>query len=446
MTRAIPPDFEFFMAPSLCFIIPLLALLLSPSVLAALPGVTDFNATPEQIPDTQLSTLLDAHIESADVVALGETVHGSAGFLRIQARLVRYLVPKHGFRLIVWENPTLRSVELARWLASCTNAKTSAPIEVLYMPTSADRPLFDWMCDYNRSHPNDPIVFRGMDIWDRPWEHHARIQSLGARLGIGAALLATVAKECPAVRESSWPEIEALYGSPQPDGTLFPEARFERCRSALTTLLNTARSSGLAKKKTKDPASDDAFELAISASTILGWLGFYQHNWTDDILSWNARDEAQGRNLMLLMEKHAAARAIVSAHTSHVSHNRSRADWWGFGDIKSGIYFFSRMTRRIVFNIAFTAYEASGTQGHWALPTASNSLDKTLHDAGHTFAFFASNAAFLAKHPRWWIQNQNAGSHENGVELVPADHFDAFFVFARSHVDKALPARPMWQP
>ena len=434
------------MATSLCFIIHLLALLLSAPAIAALPGVTDFGTTPEQIPDERLSSLVDAPIKSADVVALGETVHGSADFLRIQARLIRYLVARHGFRLIVWENPTLRSVELTRWLASCTKTKTPAPTDVLYMPTAADRPLFDWMCDHNRSHPNDPIVFRGMDVWDRPWEHYARIEELGPRVGVAAALLATVAKDCPAVRESSWPEIEALFGRLQPDGKLFPEARFETCRSALTTLLNTARSAGLAKKKTQEPGSDDAFELAISASTILGWLGFYQYNWADDILSWNARDEAQGRNLMLVMEKHGAARAIVSAHTSHVSHNRSRADWWGFGDIKSGIYFFSGMTGKKVFNIAFTAYEASGTQGHWALPTAGNSLDKTLHDAGHTFAFFASNAAFLSKHRRWWIQNQNAGTHENGVELVPADHFDAFIFFARSHVDRALPARPMWQP
>jgi erythromycin esterase-like protein len=212
-------------------------------------------------------------------------------------------------------------------------------------------------------------------------------------------------------------------------------------------VLDSARRSGLERKKKKDPAAGDAFELAISASTLLGWLGFYNYNLSDDILSWNARDLAQGRNLMLVMEQQDAGRAIVTAHTSHVSHNRSRADWWGFGDIKSGIHFFTQITRKKVFNIAFTAYDASGTQGHWSAPTAGNSLDRKLHDAGHTFAFFASNAAFLSEHPRWWIQNQNyPGPYESGVELVPKDHFDAFIFFDRSHLDKALPARPMWEP
>ena len=149
---------------------------------------------------------------------------------------------------------------------------------------------------------------------------------------------------------------------------------------------------------------------------------------------------------MLVMEKHDAARSILAAHTSHVSHNRSQADWWGFGDIKSGVYFFTQMTRRKVFNIAFTAYEASGPQGVWSLPKAANSLDRKLYESGHAFSFLLSNAPFLAEHPRWWIQNQNhPGPYESGVELVLRDHFDAFVFFARSHVDKVLPARPMWQ-
>jgi erythromycin esterase-like protein len=265
-------------------------------------------------------------------------------------------------------------------------------------------------------------------------------------VGVDAARLVAIEKSCPAHAASSWPEIDAVLGNLQSDGTVFPETAYDACRSALTAVLDAARRSGLERQKKKAAGADDAFELALSASTILGWLGFYHYNWADDVLSWNARDRAQGTNLMLLMEKHDARRAIVSAHTSHASHNRSRADWWGFGDIKSGIHFFTAMTRRKVFNIAFTGFDASGPQGHWSAPTAANSVDRKLHDAGHAFAFFASNAGFLAEHARWWIQNQNyPGPYQSGVELVLPDHFDAFFFIDRSHLDKALPARPMWQ-
>jgi erythromycin esterase-like protein len=427
-----------------CFILALL--LLSPSAWAALPGVTEFETPPEKIADAELAPLLDKRIAAADVVALGETVHASSGLLKIQARLVRYLVEKHGLRLIVWENPPLRSLELARWVSSCVASKTAPPIDVLYLPTPSDLPLWEWICDFNRANPKDAIVFRGMDVWDRPWEHYERLQALAASTGIDRSVLGGIEKSCPAYRSTSWGDIELVLAQVQADRQFLPQADYEKCRAALRRIFESARQAALRSQKNRDPTAEDAFELAISASTLLGWLGFYNYNWSDDILSWNARDEAQGRNILLIMEKHRATRAIVAAHTSHVSHNRSRADWWGFGDIKSGIHFFSAMTQKKVFNIAFTAYEASGAQGQWLLPAAANSLDKKLHDAGHLFAFFPADAAFLSEHPRWWIQNQNAGSHENGVELVPRDHFDAFFFLDRSHLDRALPARPMWEP
>jgi erythromycin esterase-like protein len=424
-----------------------IAFFLSASVFGALPGVTEFKTSPETITDTELAVLLRAHVASADVIAIGETVHGSSAFLRIQARLIRYLVENHGLRLIVWENPALRSLEFALWVASCAKAKTPAPIAVLYMPTAADLGLWNWVCDFNLAHPGDPVVFRGMDVWDRPWEHYSRIRALSARVGVDPSLLKNIEALCPAHQASSWPEIESVFGQLQQDGKFRPEADYEKCRAHLSTLLDTARQSGLEKKQKNEPGSDDAFELAISASTMLGWLGFYHYERSDDILSWNERDRAQGRNLMLVMAKHGATRAILSAHTSHVSHNRSRADWWGYGDLKSGVYFFAELARKKVFNIALTAYEAGGTQGDWSLPAAGNSLDKKLHDAGHKFSFFTSNAVFLSEHSKWWMQNQNfPGPYESGVEITPRDHFDAFIFFDRSLLDKALPQRPMWQP
>ena len=418
----------------------------SASVCAALPGVTEFRRTPEEIADAELSALLRSRVAAADVIAIGETVHGSSAFLRIQQRLIRYLVVNHGLRLIVWENPALRSLELSRWVSSCGTARTPVPIDVLYMPTASDLPLWDWVCDYNRSHPTDPIVFRGMDVWDRPWEHYAQIDSLSMRVGIEVPLVNGVRTSCPGYRSSSWAEIDMVHADLQRNGQFLPAGEYEKCRAALTAILNASRRMGGEKRKTNDPGSDEAFELAISASTMLGWLGFYNYNWSDDILSWNERDLAQGRNLMLLMEKHGHTRAILSAHSSHVSHNRSKANWWGYGDLKSGVYFFSAMTQKKVFNIALTAYHATGTQGDWLLPRASNSLDKKLHDSGHAFSFFFSDAAFLSAYPRWWMQNGNAENFENGVELIAGDHFDAFVFFDRSPLDKALPQRPMWQP
>jgi len=426
-----------------------LAIFILPGPVAAagttLPGVTELRMPPEAVTDSELTRLLGTALASADVIAIGETVHGSAGMLRVQDRLIRHLVTKHGVRLVVWENPTLRSLELADWVRSCTKRRTPPPLAVLYMPTGADRPLWEWICEFNARRPDDPIVFRGMDVWDRPWEHYRRIRALVALIGIEPAHAQRIDAVCPAASIESWDEMQKVFAELAANGSFLPETQFPTCRSLLTTLLEQAQRMGATA--TQPDIRDAAFELALSASTLAGWLGFYHHQWSHDVLGWNERDRAQGRNLLLLMAKHRAARAILAAHTSHVSHNRSPADWWGYGDLKSGVHFFTALSGKKVFTIALTAYSASGTQGEWSYPTARNSMDKTLHDAGHVFSFFTSRAGFFDAHPKWWMQNGNyPGRYESGVEIVPRDHFDAYFFLDDSHLDRALPQRPMWEP
>jgi len=91
------------------------------------------------------------------------------------------------------------------------DSQTPAPVDVLYWPTISDLALWDWVCDFNLSHPSDPIVFRGMDVWDRPWEHFSKIQASGTRVGIDPLLLKSIKAFCPAYQSSSWPEIEIIF-------------------------------------------------------------------------------------------------------------------------------------------------------------------------------------------------------------------------------------------
>jgi len=93
-----------------------IAFFLSTSVFGAVPGVTEFSTSPEKVTDAELSALLHARVASADVIAIGESVHGSSGFLRIQTRLIRYLVVNHGIRLIVWK---IRLCAALNWAAGC---------------------------------------------------------------------------------------------------------------------------------------------------------------------------------------------------------------------------------------------------------------------------------------------------------------------------------------
>jgi erythromycin esterase-like protein len=416
---------------------------------AALPGVHEFRAAPEAITDAELSSLFDGAARQAEVVALGETVHGSAGLLRVQTRLIRHLVEHQGIRLIVWETAVLRSRELAQWLAGCADGRTppsaEPPLDVLYFPTSADRPLWTWACRFNAQYPRDPIRFRGMDVWDRPWEHHQRIRELGAQLGLPPALHATVEKHCVTSGARDWAQADAALQVLQQHARQRDDAGWRACHAALEAVVGAAEAIGRGAAA-GEARREAAYELALSASTLQGWLGFHHDAGVDDLQSWNARDRAQGRNLMLLLALYAAPRAVLAAHTSHTSHNRSPADWWGSGDLKSGVYFFQKLSGRRVFNLALTSFKAAGAQGDWLAPRAADSMDKALHEAGHRLAWFAADAAFLSKHPRWWLQNGNAASMENGISIVPRDHFDAYVFIDQSPLDALLPARPVWQP
>lgn len=426
----------------------LVLLLFGGNAAAALPGVNEFRATPEALNDAELSVLFGTAARNADVIAIGETVHGSAGLLRVQTRLIRHLVEHQGIRLIVWEAAVLRSRELAQWLAACTSGRmppdATPPIEVLYFPVEADRPLWSWACRHNAAHPRDPIIFRGMDVWDRPWEHHRQIRDNSARLGLPATQIAAIDKHCASAGARDWAEADAALAVMQQRARLRDDAGLRACQQALDVVLETAQVAG--KKAEQEAQREAAYELALSASTLQGWLGFHHYAAVDDVASWNERDRAQGRNLMLLMERHAAPRAVLAAHISHVSHNRSPADWWQSGDLKSGVHFFQKLSGRRVFNIALTAYKAAGAQGDWLEPRAADSMDKALHDAGHRFAWFPGDAVFLAAHPRWWLQNGNAIGMENGISIVPRDHFDAYVFIDQSPLEGLLPARPVWQP
>jgi len=424
-------------------------LLLCGRAVAALPGVQELRAAPEAVTDEELLPLFDGAARQADVVALGETVHGSSGLLRIQTRLIRHLVERQGIRLIVWETAVLRSRGLAQWLAGCADGRTAPssepPLDVLYFPTAADRPLWIWACQHNARHPRAPVVFRGMDVWDRPWEHHQRIPELAARLGLPPALHAAIEKHCITAGVRDWVQADAALHALQQRARQRDDTGLHACRAALDAVLGAAE--GLARAAAAGGVRrEEAYELALSASTLQGWLGFHHHAGVDDLQSWNERDRAQGRNLMLLMALHDAPRAVLAAHTSHTSHNRSAADWWGSGDLKSGVYFFRQLSGRRVFNVALTAYKAAGAQGDWLEPRAADSMDKALHDAGHRLAWFFADAAFLSKHPRWWLQNGNAAGMENGIHIVPRDHFDAYVYIDHSPLQDLLPARPVWQP
>ncbi len=430
-----------------------LVLLLLPFSLAhaasSLDGFVPLSETPSAITDVELASW-SSEIPAQGVVALGESVHGSEPFLKLQARLIRYLVENRGFRVVIWENALHRSRELQTYLSSCRSRMSVPPIDTLYMPTQADIEFFSWACAFNLAHPGDPIVFRGMDIWDRPWSHFSDLIALNAELGLGASVTLDDAKRvCPIVGADNWTATRPTFAKLNTDKQFLPAADFLTCLERLNEfdrqlrdLINRSVVSPYAKKR--------AYSGRLNVSTLIGWLKYYDIVRTSSANAWNERDQAQARNIKFILEQESVTKAVLIAHTSHTSHGRSDADWWGLGlgAIQSGVHYLETIQGIPVKNYALTGYEVSGTQGEFLKPTAPDSLDLYLHDQGVRAGYVPSSAAFLSRYSKWWFQNENvAGPFENGVYVTLADHFDGYFFFDTSLLGlKAEPWRDIWKP
>lgn len=236
---------------------------------ASLPGAVELSSSPANLSDAELAPLLNPLAQNSDVIAIGESVHGSAGFIEMQARMIRFFVEKHGLRLITWENPSIRSLELSAWVDSCRTRKSAPPIDVLYQPIHTDVPFFEWICEFNFNNASDPIVWRGMDIWDRGWEHFDRIESADRSIGLNAQLISSIFMDCPLSRLRNWNDINAVLRQVRVDKQFLPADGFLRCMNGLQSVRSEARLIA-ALEKSKTPRFIDALNVAISASTLEG--------------------------------------------------------------------------------------------------------------------------------------------------------------------------------
>ncbi len=407
---------------------------------------------PLTLTDQQLSETLDTKIQSARIVAVGESVHGSSQFIKLQHRLTQYLVEKKKFRTVIMENPLIRSRGLTQWLKSCQvqnsgrDALKELPIDLLYTPIQEDVAFLNWLCRYNQKNPREPVVIRGMDIWDRPWEFQSLLESENKDLKLGwESELVKIRQHCLMHAESDWSRFDTIRTQVMNQGGIV-NSDFEPCITTLNRLL------GWANSRISGARLDRKYRLQSVAQVIVearSWQQYLNAGPQGLAVAWDFRDLAQALNIQSIYEQEGSERSILLAHTSHTSKMESEADWWklGPGAIRSAVSFLRERFKGKLVSIGLTAYEASGTQGVYELPTATDSLDRVLFIANYRLAAIDPDSGFVRQRERWWIQNENSKQdYVDGVHLIPRDHFDLYFFFAQSLVgEPVLPWRPVFE-
>ncbi len=414
-----------------------------------IPGIVALSGTDPDLPDAELR-VIDPLVKGARFVAIGEAVHGSAGFIKMEHRLTRYLVERKGFRLIIFESPVMRSRGLTRWVEGCASGASKSkklPIDLHQSPIDEDWDFYVWMCDFNRKNRNNPVRFRGMDIWDRPWEHQIEMERLTKKLRFNfGEQLALTRKHCWYHDEKDWSRSKEYMDILVREKKI-PEVDYIPCTKSLKSM-EKAVDQRLGRNLS-DREYFDAHTLIQSIQTSFGYQANFNFAFQSFGKQWNSRDLAQAKNQYSIWEQEGEPRTVLVAHTSHATKMLSGSDWWktGEGVFKSGVFFLRQWLGNSVRTIGLTGYDVTGKQGNYTKPTSPKSLDLFLHRRGYSVAYVDSYSKFITSQPRWWVHNENDKSHyTDGVYLIPRDNFDAFVFIDRSYKgNPILPWRDDWQ-
>jgi hypothetical protein len=421
-----------------------MSLILSFWAMADLPkGITPLSGVDPSLPDTELK-FLDSLVKDADILAIGESVHGSGGYRSLQHRLAKYLIEKKGFRTLMVENPVIRSIGLTKWLDTCESGQ-AAPIDLLDQPIEEDLAFFNWLCSYNRAHPTDRVRFRGMDIWDRPWEHQARLEDLNQKLNLKFdELLKLTHDHCWFHNQNSWVNYSAMMKVLQ-QYKMIPPVDYGPCTKSIEQMRWDVQRK---MDDTPNNQRHSLYDFLQSLDTALGFQVDYNFAYQCRGKSWDGRDLAQSRNELNIWRQEGKKKAIIITHTSHASKMESPTDFWGFGSgaIHSGVSYLRKILGDRVRTLGLTGYEITGVQGNFLKPTSVESLDLTLHQMGLSVALVNPSSEFVRSHKRWWVHNENnPTAFPDGVYEVPRDNFDLFIFVDKSLVGKAiLPWRSVW--
>ncbi|MEU2602735.1 erythromycin esterase family protein [Streptomyces hirsutus] len=255
-------------------------------------------------------------VEGTDVVGLGEATHGSRDFFRMKHRLFRYLVEEKGFRAISLELPWSSGLRINDYVVNGEGSLEDIAREEFQGSYRAWHnqdylDLIEWMRDYNRRHPHDPVHFTGNDMGYAGPELYERVTD-------------HVARRHPRLREC----VAGFYRGLPPTtdaGTYSQEylelplaerkERAERTGKVLELLRKQPPGRGADKQ--------DHLWAVQHARAIHQMAEGYAFDITDEARiaeMMKFRDGVMAENVAW-WHRHAGDRILVSAHNTHVSYD-----------------------------------------------------------------------------------------------------------------------------
>jgi erythromycin esterase-like protein len=389
------------------------------------PGIYPLAGDDAGLPTSDLAPL-NTLLNGVQIIGLGESIHTSGGFYAMKNRVVRYLVENLGVRALAMETPRTLAETATAFIENGQGTLDDAISAVFPVFVSPDtEALFQWLSDYNRAHPGNPVYFYGFDE-QQPDDDSAILQAFlpVAAPTDGPGLWAPIARNC------------SLTYNDFNDAT-FP-GDFTACVGALDALsdyvtINEGTLIGATSQS-------DVARASMAIISLKSWQGEVNYQFT--ALGYEWRDQAMAK---LFEAMHALrspnAKTVIWAHNEHLSMHHWDVNTPGLGQWMTMGSYLAQDLGGSYQAIAQTGYHVGidwvGVgSGYEATPTDPTSLELALHGLGQPYLLIDTHSP--------WIKAGQAyqfGTPSPETE-IPAEQYRGFIF-----LDDSPPmVSPFWTP
>lgn len=294
-----------------------------PNPITELPaGVYELAGVAETLPYTDLEPF-SRIVGGARFVALGESTHASAGYYQAKVRLIRYMVETMGFRVLAFESSWMEALPAARYVASCAGTPDDALAGLFRVWRDAHvRGLLQWLCEWNRAHPTDPVTFYGFDIQE-PWKS-------------APALHQFVQRAAPAEGARSAPLDRCLGATHGSDQFYLSQEYRDHQAGNRNTAAHQDCLGGITGMEAWITANAGALQGATSAAAVeearlalIALRAYEEQLWVPDPGGYQARDYGMSQLLLRLHALHTPGKkTIVWAWNWHIARRYQEVRGW----------------------------------------------------------------------------------------------------------------------
>lgn len=274
---------------------------------------SDFPSGIYQIPSINFTTtdgeleIIGKLINNAEIVALGEAEHTDGTFHKTNARIAKYLIEMKGFRFLTLETPHRASSALSKYI-SCN--------EQIDLPYALQRifpqfvsmelvELYNWVRQFNCSHPNDKVSFTGFDVQqNRFYIPNDEMDTYFSEPFLENYIRKNIPSLMPNISDLQFCGPTAShYSLPQSD------SEFQKCLNFL----------GLAFSSVNQVLPSDQFEIMTALISLFQNAQGKRYGFSDVVNSNTWRDIGMAKMISMIRAKVSPnSKMIIIAHNAHI--------------------------------------------------------------------------------------------------------------------------------